>query len=395
MSVVLPQGFRFAGISSGVKRSAKRDMTLMISDLPATAVGVFTTNKVCAAPVQVDRARVPATGARGIVVNSGNANACTGAQGLQDAEEMAAHLAAKIGCTSEDVLVCSTGIIGRPLPMEKIRAGITSAYEQLAATPDAVDAAAHGILTTDTCIKVASRSVSLAGGEVQILGLCKGAAMIGPNMATMLGFVLSDAKAPPEILDSVLRRAVDKSFHCISVEGHMSTNDTVLLLANGASKVAVTSADASVYEAAVTEVCMELAQAIARDAEEASHLIVIDVVGTETDVDARKVAKTVADSALVKTAVFGNDPNWGRICSAAGYAGIDFSEEELSLRVNGTLLYDKGAPTSFDAAAESAKMKASREVHIELMFALGNGRCRFWTCDLTDGYVRFNADYTT
>jgi glutamate N-acetyltransferase/amino-acid N-acetyltransferase len=370
-------------------------MTLLISDGPATAVGVFTTNKVCAAPVQVDRKRVPSTTMRGIVVNSGNANACTGEQGIRDAEEMTAILAKEIGCSKDDALVCSTGIIGRPLPMEKIREGIGAAFQQLDTSDEAFDAAAHGIMTTDTCIKTAARTVKLSKGEVRIVGLCKGAAMIGPNMATMLGFVLTDAKAPPEILDPVLRAAVDKSFHCISVEGHMSTNDTVLLLANGASGVAVSGADAKLFEAAVAEVCMELAQAIARDAEEASHLLIIDVQGTATDADARKVAKTVADSALVKTAVFGNDPNWGRICSAAGYAGIDFKEEDLSLRVNGTLLYDKGAPTNFDGPAESAKMKANRDVHIELVFTLGKGHCRFWTCDLTDGYVRFNADYTT
>lgn len=396
MNGVFAKGYRFAGVSAGIKRSAgKRDVALLVSDIPATAVGMFTTNRVRAAPVQCCRRRLPSTTIRGVVINSGNANACTGEQGLANAERMTAVLAKELGCSKEEVLVCSTGIIGRPLPMEKVESGIVAAFQQLAPSPESFETAAHGILTTDTGPKTSVRSVSLAGGTVVVQGMAKGAAMIGPNMATMLAFLCTDAKVDAPALQSVLKKAVDQSFHCISVEGHTSTNDSVLLLANGASGVLVTEKDRQAFADAVSEVCMDLARAIARDAEEASHLIVIDVTGTRTDEEARLVAKTVADSALVKTAIFGNDPNWGRICSAAGYAGVEFAEKDMSLRVNGTLLYDKGTPTDFDAPAESAKMKASRDTHVELEFTLGPGRCRFWTCDLTDGYVRFNADYTT
>lgn len=395
MSDLLPGGFRFAGVSCGIKRATgKRDLALFVSDAPASAVGMFTTNRVCAAPVQACRARVPSFSTRGVVINSGNANACTGAEGLANAERMTELAAAGLGCAKQDVLVCSTGIIGRPLPMDKIQGGIAAALAELGSGEDALGRAAEGILTTDTGTKISRRTVRMGTGEVTLLGVAKGAAMIGPNMATMLALMLTDGKAPPEILDSILRGAVDKSFHSISVEGHTSTNDTVLFLANGASGVPIEGGGGP-FAHAVDEVCMELAQAIARDAEEASHFIIIDVSGTRDNAEARRVAKTVADSALVKTAIFGNDPNWGRICSAAGYSGVEFAESDLSLRVNGTLLYVRGTPTAFDAAVESARMKASRDVHLELLFSLGTGRSRFWTCDLTDGYVRFNADYTT
>ncbi|MFO0947328.1 MAG: bifunctional glutamate N-acetyltransferase/amino-acid acetyltransferase ArgJ [Planctomycetota bacterium] len=395
MASTLAKGYRFAGVSAGIKKSAKRDVAVLVSDSPATAVGMFTTNRVCAAPVQCCRRRLPSTKIRGIVINSGNANACTGEQGLANAERMTELLAKQVGCSKDDILVCSTGIIGRPLPMEKVESGISDAFTALSASEEGFESAANGILTTDTGPKTSCREVKLSGGKVVVQGMAKGAAMIGPNMATMLAFVCTDAKVETPILQTVLKEAVDQSFHCISVEGHTSTNDSVLLLANGASGVEVTSNDRQAFAEAVAEVCMDLAKEIARDAEEASHLIVIDVTGTRTNAEARLVAKTVADSALVKTAIYGNDPNWGRICSAAGYAGIEFAEKDLSLRVNGTLLYDQGTPTDFDAPTESAKMKASRDTHVELTFGLGQGRCRFWTCDLTVGYVRFNADYTT
>jgi glutamate N-acetyltransferase/amino-acid N-acetyltransferase len=391
----LPLGFRFAGDFAGVKKNAsKKDLALVVSDVDATAVGMFTTNKVCAAPVQVCRDRLPTSRARAIIINSGNANACTGQQGLADAKEMTSLVARAIAVDSSQVLVCSTGVIGRPLPMDKIRTGMESILPKLGDDLDAFEAATHGIMTTDTRPKSSARTIRTPQGEIHIIGFAKGAAMIGPNMATMLAFILTDASAPADELAGHLRRAVDRSFHCISVEGHTSTNDSVLLLANGASGVSA-SAAGSLFAEALDEVAMDLAMAIVDDAEEATHRLTIDVRGTRTEEEARRIAKAVADSPLVKTAVFGNDPNWGRICSAAGYCGVEFAETDLSLRVNGTLLYDHGMPTSFDAVAEHERMKAKREVDIELILELGQARCRFWSCDLSTGYVRFNAEYTT
>lgn len=393
--MTLPQGFRFAGICAGVKPSGNRDVALLVSDTDCSAAGVFTTNMVRAAPVRACQRRLPSNSIRGVVINSGNANACTGEQGEQDAEEMCATLAQTTGCQAEHVLVCSTGVIGRLLPMDKLRSGIKSAASVLEASEDALSDAATAILTTDTRPKVSRKVIEAGGKTAAVVGIAKGAAMIGPNMATMLAFVLTDASVPSELCQQALRQGVDTSFHCISVEGHTSTNDTVLLLANGASGLVVNDGNKNSFLAAVQEVCQELAQAIIEDAEGASHKITIDVTGTRTNEEAKRIAKTVAESALVKTAVYGNDPNWGRICSAAGYAGVDFAESDMSLRVNGTLLYDRGKPTAFDEAQESERMRSQRETLVELIFQLGDGRCRFWTSDLTREYVHLNADYTT
>lgn len=396
MDVAFPAGFKGAGVSCGIKQAAeKKDLTLLVSEVPASAAGVFTTNKVCAAPVQWCRQIVPSEQVRAVVINSGNANACTGRPGFDNTVQTAAWVAEKVGCEREQVLVASTGIIGRPLPMEKISKGIADVASKLGNTPGHIVSASEGILTTDTVTKVAGKTITVDGKEIRIFGVTKGAAMIGPNMATMLGFILTDAAVAPADLDRLLRYAVDRSFHCISVEGHTSTNDSVILLANGASGVRVDTSADSPFAQAITEVCAELAQKIILDAEGASHLITIDVVGLRDDAEARRVAKVVADSALVKTAVCGNDPNWGRICSAAGYSGVEFAEADLSLKLNGTLLYDRGVPTPFDEKKESERMKASRETHFELIFTLGSGQCRFWSSDLTVEYVHLNADYTT
>ncbi|HYV36354.1 MAG TPA: bifunctional glutamate N-acetyltransferase/amino-acid acetyltransferase ArgJ [Gemmataceae bacterium] len=393
--IVLPSNYRFAGVHCGIRPDPQRlDLALVISDLPASVAGVFTQNRVCAAPVQVCRQRLPAKNARGVVICSGNANACTGQQGLDDARRMTALAAESIDCRPEQMLVASTGVIGRLLPMDKIEPGIRNAAKHLAADAAAFDRTAHAILTTDTTIKVCSRSLTLPGGEVRIAGFAKGAAMIGPNMATLLAFVLTDAAVAPDALQAIAARAADSSFNCISVEGHTSTNDTLLLFANGQG-TPLTADALTRFEAVVTEVCGELARAIAVDAEGASHLVRIDVTGMRSDAEARKVAKTIADSALVKTALFGADPNWGRIVSAAGYAGVQFEESDLSLWLGDTCLYQAGAPLPFDAKTLSAFMKQNRELHLRLQFTLGSGRCTFWTCDLTYDYVRLNADYTT
>ena len=391
----LARGYRFSGIVSGLRNEIeRRDLAVIVSDTPAQAAGVFTQNQVCAAPVQLSRQRLPRSDARAIVVCSGNANACTGEQGFRDAERMAELVAIELGCAPEQVLVASTGVIGRPLPMPVLEAGIPRATAAVSDSIAGFQHAAQAILTTDTCIKVATRELALSGGLVHISGFAKGAAMIGPNMATMLGFILTDAAVAAPALEQLLRRAVADTFNCISVEGHTSTNDTVFLLANGAGSH-LHGDDARQFETAVHDVCGDLARQIAADAEGANHLITIDIEGTRSDPEARQIAKAIAESALVKTAIFGADPNWGRIVSAAGYAGVPFRESELSLWLGDMLLYRDGVPILFDEAAASAYLRNNREIAIRLRLHSGTGRCRFHTCDLTYEYVKLNADYTT
>jgi glutamate N-acetyltransferase / amino-acid N-acetyltransferase len=391
----LARSYRYAGIHCGIRPEPERlDLALVISETPSSAAGVFTQNRVVAAPVRVCRDRLPRADARGVVICSGNANACTGERGLEDARRMAALTAQAVGCQAEQILVCSTGVIGRHLPMPAIETGIHTATKQLDSSGVAFEQAARAILTTDTRIKVSSQTVRLGGGEVRLTGFAKGAAMIGPNLATMLVFVLTDAAVGPADLAAVARRANEQSFHCISVEGHTSTNDTVLFFANGRS-ARLQGDDLARFEHGATTVCTELARAIAADAEGATHFITLSVEGLRDDAEARCVAKAVADSPLVKTAIFGADPNWGRIVSAAGYAGVPFEEEQLSLWLGDLLLYHAGTPQAFDAAAASAYIKNNRDIEMRLRFTLGTGRCTFWTCDLGYEYVRLNAEYTT
>jgi glutamate N-acetyltransferase/amino-acid N-acetyltransferase len=307
---------------------------------------------------------------------------------------MAAVTAAALQCRPEQVLVCSTGVIGRHLPMPVIEKGIEDAAGRLESTPAALDRAAHAILTTDTRIKVSTRSITVNGAEVRLTGFAKGAAMIGPNLATMLAFVLTDGAVAPSDLATLAKQAADQSFNCISVEGHTSTNDTVLFLANG-SGPRLEGPGLAEFNRAATAICAELARAIAADAEGAAHLVTLEVEGLRDDAEARRLAKAIAESALVKTAIFGADPNWGRFVSAAGYAGVPFEEKQLSLWLGDTLLYEAGTPLSFDAAAASAYLKNNREILLRLRFALGTGRCTFWTSDLTYEYIRLNAEYTT
>jgi glutamate N-acetyltransferase/amino-acid N-acetyltransferase len=280
--------------------------------------------------------------------------------------------------------------------MDRMEAGLKAALATLAADESRFREASHAILTTDTFPKVISRRQSIGGRTVTLLGLAKGAAMIGPRMATMLAFLLTDARVAAEDLASIVSAAVEESFNCISVEGHTSTNDTVLLLANGAGGgEPLRGDDLAAFAALVRDGCVEMARMIPSDGEGATHLITIDVEGCRDRDEARAIARAVADSPLVKTAIHGADPNWGRIVSAAGYAGVAFEENDLSLWLNGVALYRRGAPLPFDAAAVSAQLQAQRETQIRLLLTNGSASVRFWTCDLTADYIRLNADYTT
>jgi glutamate N-acetyltransferase/amino-acid N-acetyltransferase len=394
---MLPQQFRAASVSCGVKPgTTKLDLSLIETAVPAVAAGVYTQNRVFAAPVQWDRDRTPGDNFRALVINSGNANACTGERGLHDVAETARLVANAIGALDEQVLVMSTGVIGRFLPMENMATGIRDVAKQLSTHDTALRQAAEGIMTTDTFPKVASRTVNIAGTPIVLCGICKGAAMIGPNMATMLGCVLTDAALDAAQAQELLGEVVDQTFNCISVDGHMSTNDTVLLLANGAAGGPILAGEAlAKFREELLALCVELSRLIPADGEGATHLIELEVRGCATPDAARQIARTVADSPLVKTAIHGADPNWGRIVSAAGYAGIAFDPSLVDLDLNGYPLYRAGAPVEFDNAQVSTSIRDNRETKIVLTFGEGKASIRFWTADLTAEYVHLNADYTT
>jgi glutamate N-acetyltransferase/amino-acid N-acetyltransferase len=394
--LAVPAGFRAAAVRAGIKPSGGLDLVVLAADGPCTAAGTFTTNRVCAAPVRWDRACVPSEAIRAIVINAGNANAATGAEGDRNARRTASLAAEALGCAVEAVLVASTGVIGHQLPMDKVQAGLEEALAALSPDASSFREASHAILTTDTRPKVVSRGQAIGGRPVTLLGLAKGAAMIGPRMATMLAFLLTDARVAAADLQPILSEAVEESFNCISVEGPTSTNDTVLLLAGGGNGGdPLQGDDLAAFAALVRGACMDLARMIPEDGEGATHTITIDVEGCRDRDEARTIARTVADIPLVKTAIHGADPNWGRIVSAAGYSGVAFEEHELSLWLNGVALYRAGVPLPFDATAVSAQLRAERDTHVRLVLTLGNASIRFWTCDLTAEYIRLNADYTT
>jgi glutamate N-acetyltransferase/amino-acid N-acetyltransferase len=395
----VPEGFHLSGIHCGIKSDPdKEDLTLILSDRPAVAAGVYTENLIRAAPVELDQSRTPSSKIRATVINSGNANACTGSRGREDAEKMCRLLAESCGLDADQVLVMSTGIIGSYLPMEAIRAGISLAAKQLASDERALLSAARGMMTTDTVPKIASCRLPAGdpSGLYTITGLAKGAAMIGPRMATMLGIVLTDAAISPALAQPMLAEIVEETFNCIHVDGHMSTNDTVLLLANGAARADVSAGDArAAFREGLYAVCAELARSIPADGEGATHLITITVRGSRDESTARTIARTIANSPLVKTAIAGADPNWGRIVSAAGYAGVPFDPARMELKLNGYRLFSASSPVDFPADEVSQSIRDNREVSIELTFAEGAAQARFWTTDLTADYVRLNTDYPT
>ncbi len=389
------QGFRAAGIHCGLKRDDRKDMAVVVSDTPCQVVGVFTTNRVKAAPVLYDQALLAHSDAiaRAVVVNTGSANACTGEPGLAAARQTAEHAAQALGCAVDEVLVLSTGVIGLPLPMDRIDEGIRLLAERL--DSGSWDDAAAAIMTTDTRPKLAS--AELPGGA-HIVGIAKGAGMIAPHMATMLSVIVTDAAVPSEMLDHALKAAVQMSFNRIVVDGDMSTNDTVLLLANGAAGVAIE--DEAVFTHALRDVCVQLAQAIVRDGEGATKFVTLEVTGAPDDATAQRVARQIATSALVKTAFYGADPNWGRIVCAAGYSGVELDQFRLSLWLldaAGSVvmqLVAAGQPTAYDEPAAITLMQGA-EWGIRLDLGMGDASTQVWTCDLSHDYVTINGHYRT
>jgi len=395
--VPLPREFLSSGCACGLKADpVTLDLALFVSEAPCTAVGVFTQNQVCGAPVKVSRERVPCGTTRAVIINSGNANACTGRRGLDDARWMTDEVARRLGCDTSDVLVCSTGVIGHFLPRNKLVAGIPVLVELLAGTPESFLKAARGMMTTDTVPKQAYRTMEINGREVRVSGAAKGAAMIAPNMATMLSVIMTDAQLAPDQADRMLRHAVNHSFNCISVEGHMSTSDSVILLANGASGVEPgDEQDRRGLQRLFEQVTQELAHAIVRDAEGADHFVTVQVSGLPTRADALQIAKTIANDALVKTAIAGNDPNGGRILSCCGRTPIELTENDIKLLINGALIFDRGAPAEYDPESVARSMREAGDVLIELEFPFGERSARVWTSDLTKEYVRLNSEHTT
>ncbi len=403
--VTAPKGFRASGIAAGLKPSGAPDLALIMSDVDAIAAGVFTTSQVKAACVDYCRQRLQdkAT-ARAILCNAGQANAATGAQGWADAVESATLLAQALNIAPELVLVASTGVIGQRIKMEALRAGIPALVA--AASPEGSDAAAKAIVTTDLVTKSIALETLFDGRPVRIGGICKGSGMIHPNMATMLAFVTCDAAISPHLWQQMVSRAADKSFNQITVDGDTSTNDSLIALANGESRTpAITEPgpDADRLEAMLTEVCMQLAKSIARDGEGATCLLEIRVSGSADDASARQIARTIAGSALFKAAVYGRDPNWGRIAAAAGRAGVPFNQENLRVQLGDFLLMEHGQPLPFDRAAASNYMKQAAAgeylkadtVLVSVSVGNGSGTGMAWGCDLSYDYVKINAEYTT
>lgn len=397
--VSAPQGFRVAAGCAGLKRDpAQTDLALLASDCPASAAAVFTRNRVQAAPLQVCRKHLAGgRRVRAVVVNAGNANACNGEQGLTDAREMAAVTAQGLGVATEEVLVASTGVIGVPLPMERVRGGLSGLPGALRRSPESDEAAARAIMTTDTFPKLAAVEVELAGAAVRVGGMAKGSGMIHPDLATLLAFLTTDANVSPEFLDNAFRQVIDRTFNAVTVDGDTSTNDFAVILANGRAgnpPLVPGSSEAAAFVAALDAVAGQLARDVARDGEGATKLLTIEVVGAPDAAAARAVAKTVATSNLVKTAMFGADVNWGRILAAAGRAPADFDPARADVYLAGTLVARAGAGCPFDEEALKEQLRRN-EIDIRLDLHQGEGRAVVWTCDLSYDYVRINGSYRT
>ena len=396
-SIVAPKGFLAGAVYCGIKTMKDSlDVGVIYSEYPAAGAALFTTNQIYAAPVKYSRNVAQKGKVRAFVINSGNANACTGEQGYKNAVEMARSAARCLKISEDEVLVASTGIIGRQLPMDKLIDGIHKATASVGNTREHGDAMARAIMTTDTRQKDIAVRLKINNRDVTIGGIAKGAGMIAPNMATMLCFLTTDISIPAALLNECLKKSVESSFNRITIDGHMSTNDTIAIMANGASGVSATSrhADFEKFQEGLDFVAKHLAHAIVKDGEGATKFVQIDVVGARSRNDATRIARSIADSPLVKTALNGEDPNWGRIVSATGYAGVELDESKTNLYINNILIFAKGMPTQSNLESLSASMK-NKDIHIRLELGLGASSDTVWTCDLSHEYVTINAEYHT
>jgi glutamate N-acetyltransferase / amino-acid N-acetyltransferase len=405
VAVTYPRGFVAGTAACGIKAftagataipsGQQKDLCVVRSERVCDTGGVFTTNKVKSASVVIDHLHLQHNRVQALVVNSGNANACTGAQGFKDALLMAKITADHLDLDPDQVLVSSTGVIGRYMPMDAVKPGIINACADLDAA-HGLDAA-YAIMTTDSKPKLAELEVDLGGVQVRIGGMCKGSGMIHPNMATMLAYITTDAAVEPGLMASMVKAVADQSFNQVTVDGDSSTNDTFLMLANGAAgnkPVVSGSPEADVLQAAMLEVAQRLARSIARDGEGATKLLTVRVAGAASGDDARLAARTVASSSLVKTAIHGGDPNWGRIVCALGYSGADMAIDRLHLSIGGLTVFERGAGVDVDLGAVRGVFQQP-EIEIVAALGMGEGASEAWGCDLSEEYVRINADYTT
>ncbi len=384
-------GFLAGAAHSGIKSRHELDLAILYSEVPCTAAGVFTTNRIKSAPVILSQKRLAERQARAIVVNSGCANACVGEQGLADALEMASLGAAKLGISPEEVLVASTGVIGVPMPMNCIRDGI----KEIKLSRDGGHDFATAIMTTDTKPKEVAVQVDTGAAKFYIAGVAKGAGMIHPNLATMLCFIVTDASANGDFLQSSLQEAVDASLNMVSIDGETSPSDCVLLLANGlAGNPPNSFANGEAFQEALNEVCIYLAKSIAQDGEGATKLVEVTIEGATNQAEARQAARTIASSPLVKAAIHGNDPNWGRIVAALGRSGVELVEDKLDVYLNNICAMKQGLPTPF-SKEEMRMALCKNNVLIRVCLNLGSSKATAWGCDLSEEYVRINSEYTT
>lgn len=397
----LPRGFQWGAVKAGIKASGNMDLALAFAPGGAAAAAMFTTNQVVAAPVTVGRSHIVSTGGRvkAVLVNAGNANCATGQAGIDGCTRTCVAAADAFGCIFDEVFPSSTGIIGVPFPAEKVVAALPELKASLGDTPAHGELFARAIMTTDTRMKTASATITIGGAEVRIFGAAKGAGMIhprlGPPHATMLVYLFTDIAADVTELRAALQPAVEQSFNSISIDGDTSTNDTVLLLASGASGAKLDDLSRAPFTTALNQVCAKLAYAIVDDGEGVTHVVRLDITGCRSDAEAKQIAKSIAHSPLCKTAWSSADPNWGRLMAAAGYSGVQFDPATVTVQIGSLPVYEKGMRSpSFDEAATHRVMQ-QREYTIAMNFAQGEGFCRFLTCDLTEEYVHINADYST
>ncbi len=391
---MIPQGFRFAATYAGIRKHPDDDLTLMVSDVPASVAGVFTQNQVCAAPVTVSKKHLKKSGGvcRAVVANAGNANCATPT--MNKVATATVRVAAKLlKAPVNQVLVASTGVIGEPMDEKLILDALPGLNAALA--PDGFEPSAASIMTTDTYPKTASAEIESAAGTIRIAGMAKGAGMIHPNMATMLSFLFTDARIEPTDLRKMLRAAVENSFNRISVDGDTSTNDTVLLLANGASGVRLAGRDRRRFQAALNKLAEELAVGIVGDGEGSKKVLTIEIEGAATNAQAVRLARAIANSPLVKTALAGADPNWGRVLSSAGAAGVPFDATKVDVHLNGHLICRRGVRSDFVEAEVQTTMELDESTLRFRIRGGGKGRARFWTCDFTKEYIDINAEYRT
>jgi len=396
-TVTSPRGFLAAGIACGVKKSGKQDLGLIVCPAVATAAGVFTTNRIVSAAVTICKKHIKSRNISAVVVNSGNANACTGKEGLKNALKMCSETAKRIKEKQESILVASTGIIGEQLPVQKVAVGISKAVEKLSASASSGLDFAKAIMTTDTKVKQATRQIVISGKKVTIAGTVKGAGMIGPNMATTLCFITTDAAISKALLSKALKAGIDNSLNKLTVDIHQSTNDTAIILASGLAGNRIISSQCPRYKrfaGALRELCDDLARQMALDAEGATRMFKVVVEGAATRADATKAARAVADYPLVKCAVHGSDPNWGRIICAVGSCGVKLNENKLSCKIGNISVFKNGGPTKFDA--KKASKIISQPVHT-ITVNLGAGKISdfCYGCDLSKDYITINADYHT